>query len=141
MSTEIEELREQCKHVYIRERRAAIMRLAKMMQDPACQGEVKPLLEERANTDKIGNIRILARSILDYFERRNPSPGNTDREHIFAVSCPHCQRICYYDKREEVKKRPLFMTPTPEKPLATLYLYCTHCGKPLTDEVDLEGYA
>ncbi len=140
MIIDMDELRELCKHPYIRERRKAILILAQKMQEPDYRADARALLEDRAQNDEIGNMRTLAQSVLDHFLNPNTPLINPDRKHIFAVSCPHCQRICYFDKRKAVKERPIFMAATMEHPLDTLYLHCTHCGKALTAEVDLEGY-
>jgi hypothetical protein len=138
MSAEMDELRKQIQHPFIRERRAAIVQLAERLQVPEDHDEVVILLKMVVDEDPIGNMQKLASSILEYDTAAEKAKSKPERQHIFAVSCHNCQRICYFDKREVVHKRPVHMGEADL--LDELILDCIHCGKPLVVKINLEGY-
>ena len=114
------------------------MRLAELIQAPEFHDQAAALLKQVADDDLIGNLQKLAKSVLEHDSAAGKARSQPERQHIFAVSCPACQRISYYDKREVAGKSPIFMGP--ESALDQLILNCTHCGKPIKVSVDLEGY-
>ncbi len=140
-------LSEQAAHEYIRERREAIDKAAKMLKQNEHREEVLAILEYLAHDDLMMGVRERAQEVLEADAKRATPPPPLlrpdDSRHIIGVRCKQCGQVTYFDRRRICPALSQFVRTRATlagKELDKFDLPCGKCGHIIPTRVDCEGY-
>ena len=134
---------------YIRERRAGIERIDQILEkdgdDPITyEEELLAALEMIAIHDPIGNMRRLAKTVLEkhHEEHSRPSFAPDESRHMIGVRCIN-NHVTWFDKREICPASGTIKRLTvrrADQEFDELSLECGYCDETTVVTVDCEGY-
>lgn len=136
---EMEEIKAQLFHPYIRERQAALEKIKEKLKDNHHVRDCTDLLQQVIEHDTVKIVADQAQKILQEWQRREQVVRMPDdSKHMFGVVCPNCGHQNYYDKREVCRKVDTWMGPGVRR----LLLECRNptCKHKFEVDVDCEGY-